>query len=117
MKKVLIIDDEQRITDLYLRLLASDDLIVRCAENAQVAVNILIRENIDLILLDIKMPTIDGRTMFEVIKEYNPKIKVIVSSVYPIEKQKELVPGAVDYYDKSEGSKNLLRKVQHALAM
>jgi DNA-binding NtrC family response regulator len=117
MKKVLIIDDEQRIIDIYLRLLVSDGLVVRRAENAQVATSILVREDIDLILLDLKMPKVDGRTMFEIIEEYNPNLKVIVSSVYPIEKQKELVPRAVDYYDKSEGPMNLLAKIHHALAL
>ena len=116
MKKVLIIDDEQRISDIYLRLLASAGLSVRCANNAQLATSILVREEIDLVLLDIKMPVIDGKTMFEIIEEYDPNIKIIVSSVYPIEKQKELVPHAVDYYDKSEGSSKLLEKVKNVLA-
>jgi CheY-like chemotaxis protein len=116
MKKVLIVEDEQRIIDIYLRLLVPTGLIVRCATNAQAATSILVRENIDLVLLDIKMPEIDGSTIFEIIEEYNPNLKVIVSSVYPIEKQKELVPRATNYYDKSEGPINLLAKVQSALA-
>ena len=115
MKKVLIIDDEERILDIYLRLLVTAGLIVRRAPDAQTATNILVRESIDLILLDIKMPKIDGRTMYEIITEYDPNIKIIVSSVYPVTKQKELIPLAADYYDKSEGSIALLEKVQHAL--
>ncbi len=116
MKKVLIVEDEQRITDIYLRLLVPAGYIVRCANNAQAATSILVRENIDLVLLDIKMPKINGQKIFEIIEEYNPDIKVIVSSVYPVEKQKELLPQAENYFDKSEGPMNLLAKVQHALA-
>ena len=115
MKKVLIVEDEQRITDIYMRLLIPAGLIVRCANNAQAATSILVREDIDLVLLDIKMPRVDGQKIFEIIEEYNPSIKVIVSSVYPIDKQKELVPRAVNYYDKSEGPINLLAKVKSAL--
>ncbi|MBI4308808.1 MAG: response regulator [Candidatus Omnitrophica bacterium] len=116
MKKVLIVEDEQRIIDIYLRLLVPAGLIVRYAKDAQAATSILVREDIDLILLDIKIPKIDGRTIFEIIEEYNPNIKVIVSSVYPIEKQKELIPRAANYYDKSEGPIPLLEKVKSALA-
>lgn len=115
MKKVLIIEDEQRIVDIYVRLLVSAGFIVRFANTAQRATNILVCEEIDLVLLDIKMPGISGQTIFEIIEEYDPNIKVIVSSVYPIEKQKELIPRAYNYYDKSEGSMNLLAKVQNSL--
>ena len=115
MKKVLIIEDEQRIIDIFLRLLVPAGLIVRCANNAQLATSILVREDIDLVLLDLKMPKVDGKQIFEIIEEYDPKIKVIVSSVYPIEKQRELVPRALNYYDKSEGLINLLSKVKSAL--
>ena len=116
MKKVLIIDDEKRILDIYLRILSPAGVAVRGASNAQTATGILVSENIDLVLLDIKMPVIDGKTMFEIIEEYDPDIKVIVSSVYPIERQKQLVPRAEDYYDKAEGPSKLLEKVKHMLA-
>lgn len=116
MKRVLIIEDEQRIIDIYLRLLVTAGFIVRCANNAQAATSILVREDIDLVLLDLKLPKVGGQRIFEIIEEYNPKVKVIVSSVYPIEKQKELVPRAENYYDKSEGPMNLLTKVNSALA-
>jgi two-component system, response regulator, stage 0 sporulation protein F len=115
MKKILIIDDEERIRDIYVRLFVQAGIIVRRAKDAQQATNIIVREDIDLILLDIKMPMVDGRTMFEIIEEYNPRAKVIVSSVYPIEKQRKMVPRAIDYYDKSEGPLRLLEKVLNTL--
>ena len=115
MKKVLIIDDEDRIRDIYSRLFVQAGIIVRRAKNATEATNIMIREDIDLILLDLRMAVVDGRTMFDIIKEYDPHGKVIVSSVYPIEKQRELIPSALDYYDKSDGPLKLLEKVVNTL--
>ena len=111
MRKLLIIDDEDKIRDIYCRLFVQAGIIVRRAKNAVEATNIMIREDMDLILLDIKMSMIDGCTMFDVIKEYNPDLRVIVSSVYPVEKQRELIPQALDYYDKSDGPVKLLEKV------
>lgn len=115
MRKILIIDDEDRIRDIYCRLFVQAGIVVRRAKNAVEATNLMIREDMDLILLDLKMSVIDGRTMFDVIREYNPSQKVIVSSVYPVEKQRELIPSAVDYYDKSEGPVKLLEKVVNTL--
>ncbi|MBL8013200.1 MAG: response regulator [Candidatus Omnitrophica bacterium] len=115
MRKILIIDDEDRIRDIYCRLFVQAGIVVRRAKNAVEATNMMIREDMDLILLDLKMSVVDGRTMFDVIREYNPSQKVIVSSVYPVEKQRELIPSAVDYYDKSEGPVKLLEKVVNTL--
>ncbi len=117
MNKILIVDDEEKIRDVYLRLLVQAGFIVRSASNAQQATNILVREPIDLVLLDIKMPRIDGRDVFEVIESNHPEAKVIISSVYPIEKQKEMIPNAVNYYDKSEWPLRLLEKVNQALLL
>ena len=115
MNKILVVDDEEKIRDVYLRLLVQAGFIVRSAANAQQATGILVREPIDLVLLDLRMPRIDGRAMFDVLESNHQDTKVIISSVYPIDKQKELVPNADDYYDKSEGPLSLLEKVNHVL--
>ena len=114
-KKVLVIDDEPSIGRTYIKVLIECGFVARWAGDAQTALNILIREDVNLVLLDIKMPGIDGKTMFEVIQEYDPLMKVVVSSVYPIDRQKELVPGAQDYFDKSQGLTVLLEKTANAL--
>ena len=119
-KNILIIDDEQRIREIYTRLfhaIGSTIFKVFEASNAQEAKEIMIRERLDLILLDIKMPRIDGIQMFEVIKEHNPRMEIVVASVYPIEKQKKLIPFADSYYDKSEGPLKLLEKVTSRLLL
>ena len=114
-KKVLIIDDEPRIRAIYIRMCLEAGLVAHWAANAHEATNILIREKIDLILLDIYIPGIDGKTMFEVIQEYDPSLKVIISSVYPLHVQKHMIPQAYDYYDKSYGLSMLLDKIFTAL--
>ncbi len=116
MRKILIIDDEQRIRQMYTRVLTEEGFIVRHAADARKAFNIIVREEIDLILLDIKMPEVDGKTMMEVIKEFDPSLKVIVTSVYSIDKQRQMIPQAKDYYDKSQGLLYLLKKIDETFA-
>jgi CheY-like chemotaxis protein len=118
MKTVLIIDDEEKIRDIYVRVfqaLGSRVCRVLQAPDAVAATNTLIREKIDLVLLDIMMPTIDGRIMFDVIKEYGPEIDVVIASVFPVERQRVLFPYAKDYFDKSEGPFVLLDKLTSIL--
>lgn len=118
MKRILIIDDEEGIRAIYRKVfLALGDDICEAVEasNAVEATNILIRERIDMVLLDIRMPGINGQTMFDVIREYSPDVDVIIASVFPVYQQRELFPLARDYYDKSQGPFVLLDKLANVL--
>lgn len=115
MKRILIIDDERRIGESYTRLLSEEGFEVRHALNAQGATNLLIREHFDLVLLDINMPEVSGKVMYEVIREYDRNMKVIVSSVYPIEEQIQNILGASAYHNKSQGVDLLVAKIKEVL--
>jgi CheY-like chemotaxis protein len=62
------------------------------------------------------MGKINGDVFFEVAHTFHPDIKIIVSSVYPLEEQHELIQGADDYYDKSESLGVLLSKIAKTLS-
>jgi DNA-binding response OmpR family regulator len=115
MKRILIIDDERRIGRSYTVLLSEEGFDVKYASNAQEARDLLIGENFDLVLLDINMPEEDGKRIYEFVRKYDPCIKVIVSSVYPIEEQIEIILGASGYHNKSQGVDILVAKVKEVL--
>lgn len=115
MKKILIIDDERRIGQSYTVLLSEEGFEVRHASNAREATNFLIREHFDLVLLDINIPEVNGRVMYEVIREYDRSLKVVVSSVYPVEEQVQSILGAAAYHNKSQGVDILVAKVKEVL--
>lgn len=117
-KQILIIDDEEKIRAIYKKLFyvfGSNIFDVIEASNATEATNYLIRYRVDMIILDIRMPHVDGQILFDVIREYNPCMKVVVASVYPVEQQKRMVPFATAYFDKSQGPVKLLEKVRRVL--
>lgn len=115
MKRILIIDDEPKIRRLYSSLLSGEGFSVFEARNADEATGVLMAMQVDLVLLDIKMPETDGCEMQETIKEYDERLKVIVASVYTLDEQRQKIPGADDYFDKAQGTEVLLTKVKKVL--
>lgn len=113
VRKILIVDDDTKMRKKYKRALVEKGFKVIEAPNALEVANLLMREgkNIDLIVLDINIPEIDGREIFDIIDEYAPQMQVVVNSVYPLSEQKIRIPRAADYYDKSHPADVLITKV------
>jgi len=61
------------------------------------------------------LPAIDGIILYDVIKQYSKDVDIVIASVYPVERQREICPGAKDYYDKSQGPHALLEKLTHLI--
>ncbi len=68
---ILVVDDEQEIADLVEIYLVSDGYKVFKASNAQDGLDILEKEDIQLCLLDIMMPGMNGLEMCKKIRETN----------------------------------------------
>ncbi|MGB3225572.1 MAG: ATP-binding protein [Desulforhopalus sp.] len=81
---ILVVDDEDIIRATALLLLENLGYIVLLAQNGKEAVDIYRSkvDEIDLVILDIVMPVMDGREAFEKIIGINPQAKVIMSSGY-----------------------------------
>lgn len=117
MARILIVDDEEKILEIYKDVLRFEGHDVFVAKNAtQATWEIICNQQIELVLLDINMPEINGKYVKEIIDEYDPELKVMISSVYPIDEQKKMVPSANDFFDKSQGVDVLLGKIANLLA-
>jgi len=115
MKTILVVDDEVKMLDIYKTLLNAEGYNVIKTADAIDANEILKKEPIDLVLLDLRMPEISGNILFDMLQSFHKNTKVLVSSVFNVEKQKKIVRGASDYYDKSQGVEVLLNKVNSLL--
>jgi PAS domain S-box-containing protein len=69
----LVVDDEKEVGDLIAEVLAQDGFKVTVARSGEEALLQLSRHPYSLILSDLKMPNIDGRTMFKHISEFHPE--------------------------------------------
>ncbi len=115
MTAILVVDDEARIRQLYGRIFTGQGFEVREAADAKTAYDILIENCPDVILLDINMAEVDGSVFFDVVQLFGKKVRVIVTSVFSVERQKQCIPGADDYYDKSDSIRVLKKKVNAML--
>lgn len=115
-KNILVVDDEKEIADLLEIYLVSDGYTVLKAYSAQEGLRILENRQIDLVLLDVMMPNMDGIEMCKKIRETNNIPIIIVSAkTQDIDKIVGLSTGADDYVSKPFNPLELMARVKSQL--
>ena len=85
MKKILVVDDEPTIRDLFHRSLRNEGYEVLDAKSGEECLNILEKEEphtIKLVFLDLRMEGIAGENTFDRIKEFDKDLPVVIISGY-----------------------------------
>lgn len=100
--KILIVDDEEVIRKGFERTLAGEHSIVECASDGFEALRKMGERSFDVVLLDLRLPEMDGLTVLKRIKQQWPDSEVVVITGFPeLETAKEsVVLGAYDYLAK-----------------
>ncbi|MCC2683941.1 MAG: spo0F [Paenibacillaceae bacterium] len=81
-KKVLIVDDQNGIRILLMEVFSNEGYQTFQASNGKLALEIVKAHTPDLVLLDMKIPGMDGLDILKHIKSMNPEIKVIMMTAY-----------------------------------
>lgn len=76
-KKILLVEDEDFIRELYVRQLTKAGFLVKEAVDGQSGLDALKKEQFDLLLLDIMLPGINGLQLLREFKTQNPNSKMI----------------------------------------
>lgn len=76
-KKILLVEDEDFIRDLYIRQISKAGFQVKSAPDGQTGLSMLRAENFDLLLLDIMLPGINGLQLLREFKTQNPNSPMI----------------------------------------
>ncbi len=118
-KRILIAEDEE-MNYLYLEeaLRDSKAIVVWC-KNGQDAVQKIISsdQKFDLILMDVKMPKMNGYEATKLIKKHNKEIPIIIQTAFamPDERQKGFDSGCNEYLEKPIRQINLLSTINKYL--
>jgi len=109
MTKILVIDDEQGIRHLLDTLLRRKGYDVVLAESGRQGLELFRRERPDVIVLDLKMPEMDGLTVLRQIKNLDPgKPVIILTGAGTAEAEKQVRALGVTEYVEKEFSLHLL---------
>ena len=115
-KSILIVEDELRIRFLLRDYLTKEDFNVFEASNGEEGLFVFSSEKIDLVLLDIMMPIMDGLTMLEKLREVSTVPVILLTAKSEEEDKLEGYDfGADDYMTKPFSPKVLIAKVKALL--
>lgn len=98
MLKLLLVEDDDRIRDLFTRFLTASGHEVRQAGDGQEAVETIRRQSFDLVIMDVKMPRLDGVSALSQIRATAPSTKVILMTGFCVDSEVDRVieAGAVE---------------------
>ncbi|MEA3341020.1 MAG: response regulator [Chloroflexota bacterium] len=115
--RILIVDDESNIVRPCVKALIARGYEAQGASNGQEALALLERESFDLLLLDLKMPGMDGLEVLRQAKDMRPGVEaIIVSGHGTLELAAEAMRlGALDFMTKPIDLEHIIAKVQQTL--
>lgn len=114
--KLLIIDDEKNIRTSLSRFLELQGNTAESAETGKDGIDLVRKSSYDCILLDLKLPDVEGIQVLEKIREIDPFVPVILLTAHgstskAVEAMKK---GAFDFFEKPADEEKLLIAIQHA---
>jgi two-component system nitrogen regulation response regulator NtrX len=116
-KRVLIVDDEESVRSSLEKLLAYEKYITFSASDGESALGIVAGERVDIVLLDIKMPGMDGIEVLQRIRETRSDLPVVIISGHgTISTAVEATKlGAFDFLEKPIDMDRLLLTVRNGI--
>lgn len=115
--RILVADDEENVRLSYQRSLAETHWDVETASDGAELLRLMKKGPADVVLLDLRMPGMDGMSVLRAIKERWPESEVVIITGYPtLESAKEAVAiGANDYLAKPVGPDDVINAATAAV--
>ena len=117
MFHILVVDDEKNTRLLLRAILEAEHYTVSTAENGEEALDIMDREHIDLVILDIMMPKMDGYEFTRTLRENRSNLPILMASAkhLPEDKHKGFIVGTDDYITKPIDEEEMLLRIKALL--
>lgn len=121
MATILLVDDDENILRLCKEELEEAGYEVITVSKGKDAIEEIIRDvaggnfHIDLVVLDISMPGVDGRRVLQELKATAPSLPVIIHTAYDYTEDDFLIFGSDEYITKSSDLTKLLNTIKYLL--
>lgn len=117
MFQILVVDDDKNTRMLLKAVLQAENYTVFTAENGEDALNVMDQEHIDLVVLDIMMPKMDGYAFTRLLRENDNNLPILMVSAkqLPADKQKGFLVGTDDYMTKPIDEMEMLLRIKALL--
>lgn len=115
--RILIVDDDIGMSETLSDILSDVDYDVSITNDGYKAIDMIRKNSYDLVLLDIKMPVLNGVETYKKIKTINPYLKVIMMTAYSLGElvEEAINEGAFGIVYKPMNVKNLLAIIEKLL--
>ena len=117
MFHILVADDEKHTRMLLRAVLESENYTVSTAENGEQALELLDREHIDLVILDVMMPEMDGYEFTRIVRQTDSTLPILMVTAkhLPEDEKKGFLVGTDDYITKPIDEEKLLLRIKALL--
>ena len=117
MFHILVVDDDKNTRRLLKAVLESEGYTVSVAENGEDALDVMDKEVIDLVVLDIMMPKMDGYEFTKTLRDVNNNLPVLMVSAkqMPEDKKRGFLVGTDDYITKPIDEDEMLLRIKAVL--
>jgi len=117
MVRILVVDDDKNTRKYIEALLTRENYTVLTATNGEEALDVMDREHIDLVVLDIMMPKMDGYEFTKALRESNNNLPILMVSAkqLPKDKRKGFLVGTDDYMTKPFDAEEMILRIKALL--
>lgn len=115
--RILVVDDQEHTRMLIEAILKAENYTVFTAKNGEDALRVMDHEHIDLVVLDIMMPKMDGYEFTRVLRESDNNLPILMVSAkhLPADKHKGFLVGTDDYITKPIDDEEMLLRIKALL--
>ena len=114
MAKILVVDDDKNIRKLLSVVLTNKGYTVLLATDGKNALDIMDKEVVDLVVVDVMMPNIDGYEFTEAVRTYNSKIPILMVSAkqFSDDRKKGFIAGIDDFMVKPIDTEEFVLRIK-----
>ena len=117
MFQILVVDDDRNTRLLLRAVLQAENYTVFTAENGEDALQVMDREHIDLVVLDVMMPKMDGYEFTRILRQTDNNLPILMVSArqMPADKRQGFLVGTDDYITKPIDEVEMLLRIKALL--